>query len=440
MEQQIRFCTSADGTRIAYATYGSGPGTPLVMIHSWGLPQEAIVARPAMWQFYEQLAEGRRVVGYDRRGTGASDRDIEDVTLEADVTDLAAVADGAGLTTFDVCAFSPAIAVAYARSQPGRVARMVLWAPSLRGYGKNYADLADVMETNWSMARRALASLVFPTGPADLQRWYSQTIRDSISPALAAKFVRWEADFDLGPLLEDLRVPTLLVELRGQPTNSRAVAARLPDSRFVVIDGDNGTPYTEPLERARLVVAFLDEGRAQPEASPAPAGDVVTILFTDMEDSTATTQRLGDAKAQDLLRTHNTIVRDALQVHGGREIKHTGDGIMASFAGASRAIECAVYIQRALASPGEAGGDGVRVRIGLNAGEPVAEDDDLFGTAVQLARRICDQASPAEILASDVVRQLASGKGFLFAERDAVALKGFEDPVRLHEVRWREAD
>jgi len=157
-----------------------------------------------------------------------------------------------------------------------------------------------------------------------------------------------------------------------------------------------------------------------------------------VEGSTALTQRLGDAKAQDVLRTHNRIVRDALKAHSGSEIKHTGDGIMASFASASRALECAIAMQRAFAAHNESAEQPIRVRIGLNAGEPVAEEKDLFGTAVQLAARICAQAEPGEILAPIVVRELAAGKGFLLADRGDVALRGFEDPVRLYEVRWRE--
>lgn len=135
------------------------------------------------------------------------------------------------------------------------------------------------------------------------------------------------------------------------------------------------------------------------------------------------------------MRTHNAIVRDALQAHGGLQIKHTGDGIMASFPTASGALECAVAIQRAVA---ERDDPNLHVHIGLNAGEPVAEESDLFGTAVQLARRICDQAQGGQILVSNVVRELAAGKGFLFANSGDVVLKGFEDPVRLYEVRWRE--
>ena len=155
----------------------------------------------------------------------------------------------------------------------------------------------------------------------------------------------------------------------------------------------------------------------------------------DIEGSTALTQRSGDVEAQEIVRTHNTIVREALNAHGGSEIKHTGDGIMASFPLASSALKCAVTMQRSVAASAE---QALRVRIGLNAGEPVAEEADLFGAAVQLARRICDQAEPGQILVSDVVRGLTTGKGFLSADSGQVALKGFEEPVRLHEVPWQE--
>jgi adenylate cyclase len=159
-----------------------------------------------------------------------------------------------------------------------------------------------------------------------------------------------------------------------------------------------------------------------------------------MEGSTAQTQRLGDAEAQSLVRLHNSVVGEALASHGGSQVKHTGDGIMASFLTASSAVECAIAVQRAFAAHNEVHPrEQVMVRIGINAGEPVAEGDDLFGTAVQLAARVCARAEPGEVLTSDVVRQLVAGKGFLFADQGEAAIRGFEDPVRLYEVRWREA-
>ena len=163
------------------------------------------------------------------------------------------------------------------------------------------------------------------------------------------------------------------------------------------------------------------------------------FLFTDMESSTASRQRLGDAKVQGLVRVHNTIVREALSAHAGSEIKHTGDGIMASFPTASGALECAVAIQRGIASHVEEHPDApLQVHIGLNAGEPIAEEQDLFGTSVDLAKRICDQAGSGEIFASNVVRELTAGKGFLSADRGETELRGFEDPVKLWELRWQE--
>ncbi len=158
-------------------------------------------------------------------------------------------------------------------------------------------------------------------------------------------------------------------------------------------------------------------------------------LSTDVEGSTALTQRLGDAGAQELLRTHNSIVRDALKAHNGAEIKHTGDGIMASFPSAVGALQCATAIQTAFAERNESTEEPVRVRIGLHTGETIKEADDFYGKNVILAARICATAEPGTILASNVVRELSAGKGFLFSAQGDVVLRGFEDPVRLYEVR-----
>ncbi len=165
---------------------------------------------------------------------------------------------------------------------------------------------------------------------------------------------------------------------------------------------------------------------------------MVTILFTDVEGSTALTQRLGDAKARELLREHERIVREALKGHSGSEVKTMGDGFMASFSSATKALECAIAMQRVFAERNESAEEPIMVRVGLNAGEPIAEDDDLFGTAVNEAARITAAANGGEILVANVVRELAKGKDFLFADRGETSLRGFEDPVRLFEVRWRE--
>ena len=162
-----------------------------------------------------------------------------------------------------------------------------------------------------------------------------------------------------------------------------------------------------------------------------------TILFTDIVESTTLTQTLGDEAAMGLLDVHNTVVRAALANLGGREVKHTGDGIMASFVSAAAAVKCATQIQRDLAKHGENQRDrAVKVRIGAAAGEPVEQHHDLFGCTVQLAARLCSQASPEQILVSNAIAELCLGKGFSFQDVGEVVLKGFAQPVRAHAVVW----
>lgn len=184
------------------------------------------------------------------------------------------------------------------------------------------------------------------------------------------------------------------------------------------------------------VGAFL--GRtADPPSLPIDEGAFRTIVFTDIVGSTRTTQRLGDEAAMVIVREHDRVVRGALNAHSGREIKHTGDGIMACFTSVTKALEFSVAVQRELHTRNQGRESyAVHLRIGLNAGEPVADGGDLFGSAVQLARRICDAADGGTILTSNVIRELAVGKTFTFKDRGEAALKGFDDPIRLHEVHW----
>jgi class 3 adenylate cyclase len=162
-----------------------------------------------------------------------------------------------------------------------------------------------------------------------------------------------------------------------------------------------------------------------------------TILFTDIAGSTRMTQKLGDRGAMALLRDHNDIVRSALKQFEGSEVKHTGDGIMASFVSVTGAVDFSTEVQREFHKrnsdrPDEA----VHVRVGLSAGEPLQDSGDLFGAVVQLARRICDAADPGTILTSNAVRELCLGKTIPFLDRGEMSFKGFEHPVRVHEVSW----
>jgi class 3 adenylate cyclase len=191
----------------------------------------------------------------------------------------------------------------------------------------------------------------------------------------------------------------------------------------------------------RDVEGFLGTTDEVPRGqTPPPDNAFRAILFTDMEGSTALTQQLGDKAAMEVMHAHDAIIDEALAAHGGSRVKHTGDGVMASFASVAQAVACAVSIQRGFARHNDASDHPIRVRLGLSAGEPVEEHNDLFGASVQLAARICAHAGPDEILVANVIRELCIGKGFSFEDRGDATLRGFDAAVRLHAVRWREGD
>jgi adenylate cyclase len=189
------------------------------------------------------------------------------------------------------------------------------------------------------------------------------------------------------------------------------------------------------------VLSAIGEFLGDEIAAPQPTrttGAFRTVLFTDIVGHTEMMQRLGDAKGREVLREHERITRDTLKHHGGAEVKTMGDGFMASFGSVTQAMECAIALQRAFAAHSEKEREPLSVRVGINAGEPIEEDGDLFGATVILASRIAAKARGGEILIPEPVRHLLSGKSFTFSDRGEFAMKGFDDAVRLYEVRWRD--
>ena len=388
---------------------------------------------------------------------GLSDRRVSDYSLEAQVRDLEAVVDTLGLGRFALYGISQGgpTAITYAVRHPQRVSHLILYGSFARFLdteeGRQQAEaMFTLIRQGWGSDvpayRQLFTSLFMPDADIDAIRAFNELERVSASADNVVGLMTAALDIDVTQLLPQVTVPTLVIHRRGDAIvpfeSGRELATGIPVARFLPLDGRNHWPLPSESGLAvmgKAIFEFLSEGEGAAAMAAEPAREtrgLVTILFTDMEGSTTLTQRLGDAKAQEVLRTHNTIVRDALKAHNGSEIKHTGDGIMASFASASRALECAIAMQTAFAEHNESAGEPIRVRIGLNAGEPIAEEKDLFGTAVIIAARIAAQAAGGEILVANVVRELAAGKGFLFADRGETVLRGFEDPVRLYQVRW----
>ena len=444
MEPRIQYAKTEDGVSIAYYAIGQGPAVLFISMPLSHLEAEWQVGPLRM--AFTAAAQRSTFVRLDPRGFGLSDRDPKDFALDSLVLDIEAVVDRLGLDELRIYSggYATVPALVYTARHPDKVTHLVQAhaAASWEDLGsERILKLLELGKIDEELASETIWRSLNPD-------WTDQLVRDVAGVVRASTdsferffddMTRWDADADA----TSLSTPTLLIHQRNNPNFpmavTRRVAGLIKDSRVAFVDNE----FEGPLLAQRFFEDDIPDstGPASVQtATPPETATFRTILFTDIEGSTSLTQRVGDAKAQELLHAHNRIVRDALTAHGGTETKHTGDGIMASFTSASAALECAIAIQRALAQHNESAEQPIGVRIGLNAGEPVAEEEDLFGTAVQLAARICAHAEPGQVLLPEGVRHLVAGKRFLFADIGEIALRGFEDPVRLFEVRWREEE
>ena len=450
MEPRIQYAKTADGVSIAFCTMGEG--TPLLFVSPPPFCHVQLDWQTTFSYLFQPLARNHRFVWFDWPGTGLSDRDAIDFSMDAMAGSIEAVVARTGLEKFALTALTMAVpvAVTYAATRPERVSHLILedgWAKFSEVEQSAVWQAEKALRgKDWVIYTETLTRVLWGLEDQEFARQLAGYVRACAEPdAWRAALAAMEG-YDVSALLPNVAAPTLVVHNQKSPwapvQAGQRLAARITNSRFLVV---------EDLTFAQLpafIDEFLGEGEetARTAAAPIPAG-LQTILFTDIEGSTAMTQRLGDAKAREVLREHERITREALKAHGGSEVKTMGDGFMASFGSAVKALECAIAIQEAIAEwntgVGARHASPLRVRIGLNAGEPIAEDDpdgrgDLFGTAVIRAARIAALAQGGEIMVANVVRELAEGKGFMFGDRGEVALRGFDDPVRLFEVRWRE--
>jgi class 3 adenylate cyclase len=443
-EPRIRYAKTKDGVNIAFAVVGEGP-TVVVLPSVFsdirrlrsGVGRGSLGALAAAGR-----RAGRRVVSFDGRSTGSSDRGVP-CTLEGRVADLEAVVGELALERFDLggAVHAAAPAMAYAARHPESVAHLVLANPYATG--KDYYSrtpttraikaLTTVAEDAWEFVTLALANALLDFNDSDSARRLAAEWRDSMTASDYVNLVEEAFRTDIRPDLGRVMAPTLVIEDRSQfgaaLELAKPIASQIKGAEYVVVNG------TEEVGQA--VETFLGPVAA-PEAARRAGGDsaLVAILWTDLVGHSEMMSRLGDERGREVLREHERITREVLKAHGGTEVKTMGDGFMASLGSVTKAVECAMALQRAFA---EREGEPLSVRVGLNAGEPIEEEGDLFGATVILASRIAAKAEGGEILVADTVRGLCSGKGFLFSDRGEFVAKGFEEPVRVYEVRWRDA-
>jgi class 3 adenylate cyclase len=452
MDPEVRYCTTEDGVRIAYMVMGSG-GTPMIWASLFLNQMSAMAAQPG---WLEAAAKSHQLVLFDGRGVGQSQRDLEDYSLSARRRDVEAVVAAMNLERFDLIGemWSSPVAVAYAVHHPDRLNHLVLRT----AYGRaadivpweRFQPLVELARTNWRLAYQVFYSINTRERVAtEEQRRVDELLARGVDGADAARWLTHQYEIDVSDLLPRVTTPTLVLHSRRDRSVpfrlGQDVASRIPGARFVALEQstDNPVPVIEAFVSDHSTVVDNAAIRTAPKATRA---EFRTILFTDIVGHTEMMQRLGDADGRAVLREHERVVRTILSAHRGEEVKTIGDAFMASFTSATRGVECAIALQRAFAVPlgvdsvnaSDEGRVQVAIRIGLNAGEPVAEDGDYFGASVTLASRISALADAGEILIPEPVRHLLAGKGFVFADRGEFVPKGFDDTVRVFEVRWRE--
>ncbi len=459
-EREVRYCTTEDGVRIAYCVEGEGRTTILalpVFFESFSLDH----LMPVYQQFYRELGAGRRVIRFDWRGTGLSAQVPQGAqqigSSAAYAADLSAVARAAGQSCV-VWASTVAgmAAVEFAVAQPELVTHLILYGTYAATANAISDDLLEgfrnLVKVNWQMAAQTIADTngrrEYPEEAGQLGDWYYQSLSGEAYLAMTAPEGRARRA-DVTDKLRDVRAPTLVLHRIADPVIPFAagqnLAAGIPGARFVPLEGKGHLFCLGDYSKILAAVdALLGDRVTEQATAAAPTPSAFrAVLWTDLVGHTQMMSRLGDVKGREVLREHERITREVLKAHGGTEVKTMGDGFMASFGSVTKAVECAVALQRAFEEwNGGAGRDvpteRLYVRVGLNAGEPIEEEGDLFGATVILASRIAAKAEGGEILVADTVRGLCSGKGFLFADRGEFVAKGFEEPVRVYEVRWRD--
>jgi class 3 adenylate cyclase len=446
MEPRIQYAKTTDGVNVAF--FALGKGQPLVLMPIPPVSHiGAAVSVPSVSAWFEGLAGMSRLVVYDGRGSGLSDREVPEYSIDTQILDLEAVVAHIGAERFAILAHfdSVPVAIAYASRRPERLTHLVLWCGYASGAEQTsipeFEAMIALLDKDFDVFTQVAATLLMTPSPADEVARLTECVRASATPTAYRNALHAFAKFDVAELLPRLAVPTLVMDRQGSSNIelSRKLASNINGAELCLMDtaglGAWAGDIPQVVQAIERFIVPASTARAEPDF-----GTIVrTVLFTDIVGHTEMMSRLGDERGRDVLREHERITRELLNQNGGTEVKSLGDGFMASFSSVTKAVECAIALQRAFdpsGAPNEPA-EPIRIRVGLNAGEPIEEDGDLFGAAVILASRIAAKADGGEILVADTVRGLCSGKGFLFADRGAFLAKGFEEPVRVFEVSWR---
>jgi pimeloyl-ACP methyl ester carboxylesterase len=442
MALETQYARSGD-LNIAYQVTGEGP-RDLVYVPGWVSNIEMMWEEPAMAHFLERLASFSRLVLFDKRGTGLSDRvsNTELPTLEQRMDDVRAVLEAVGSERAALFGHSEGgnMCLLFAATYPERTAALITlgsfakrrdpdddypWAPT----AENREESAEDVERNWGHFRPEDVEYYAPSRIGDEQfvRNLEQYLRRGASPGAAAALLRMNSHIDVRDVLPTIQVPTLVLHRTGDHdvnvAEGRYLASKIPGAKFVELSGaDHWIAAGDVDEIADEIEEFLTGTR--PVAEPDRV--LATVLFTDIVGSTERAAELGDARWRDLLKAHDEMVRRQLERFRGREVDTAGDGFLATFDGPARAVRCALSTGEAVRRLG------VEIRAGIHTGECELDGPKIRGIAVHTGARIASLAGPGEVVVSSTVKDLVAGSGLEFEARGVHELKGVPGEWQLY--------
>jgi pimeloyl-ACP methyl ester carboxylesterase len=439
---QVRYARSGD-VHIAYQVLGEGE-IDLVFVMGWLTTLETYWELPGYRRFMQRLAGFTRLILFDKRGMGLSDRSVMG-TLEERMDDVRAVMDAVGSQRAVLLGVSEGapLSMVFAATHPERTAGLIFvggevkeileddwpWGASTRESYEAMLDGISSGETEWGKVTRVWFAPSRENDPAVIN-WLSRLLRSSASPAAAVAFMRLGSEIDVRHAAPSIHVPTLVLHTPEDPVvpyeQGLWLAEQIEGARFVELKGRDHVPWFDVGDQVITEVRdFLTGFREAPE----PENVLATVLFTDIVGSTDRARELGDSQWTALLEQHHATVRAVLAQYRGREIDTTGDGFFAAFDGPARGIRCAQGILEAL------GRIGIEARAGLHTGEVEMVGDKIAGIAVHIGARVAAVARSGEVLVSSTVRDLVAGSGIDFEDRGWHELKGLDESRRLYAVR-----
>jgi pimeloyl-ACP methyl ester carboxylesterase len=436
---ETRYAKSGD-VHIAYQVVGDGP-IDLVFVPGFVSNVEATWDQPGRAAFFRRLASFSRLILFDKRGTGMSDRTSQIFTLEQRMEDVNAVMDAAGskrAALFGISEGGP-MSVLFAATYPQRTSALVVCGSyAKRSWAEDYPfgwreerwrTVLSNLERSWGTSKGVDLEMWAPTIAHDPERaaQWAAYFRSAASPGAVLAVMNMNRDIDVRRVLPSVRVPTLILHRVDEKVidieHARYLARHIPGAKLVELPGVDHIPYVGDSGALLDQVELFLTGQRQ---AVEPERVLATVQFTDIVQSTERAATLGDRKWRELLEKFQSMVREELKQHRGREIDTAGDGFLAAFDGPARAIRCAAAVREGARS------QGLEIRAGVHTGECELIGDKLGGIAVHIGARVAAQAAPGEIVVSQTVKDLVAGSGLSFAERGAHALKGVPGEWRLY--------